>query len=387
MNSIYSLLNNNSEYRRLFNEVYNQGIFDGNALFLNHDERYKLVIDIVKGARWIIVGDSGSGKSYLLAIILGQFKNVWMFDPTGGLKDTLVEQYKKAKFKRSDLNKDWEFLEITKKKSDNRFCINVCDLHSRCVDIIFPMADQGSASKIGNRQKLLDFFELAKEEKTYRAFEDLCGTKLRYVLEELNIILDKKDKAPSIVELYYGRKIIDIEGIGVRNFCIGALLQSLIGERLELNVQERLDYKNFLVVGMDEAQRNCRNGTSVGDSFAQLGLECRKFGLASVLCGSAYNKLHSDVRNAWNLAFVLSSKSLTSKYRNEVINIFENEWKMLPDNGCFLFSKDGFYTGPEDKYFVVPSLEFFRCRKERLKHSDVVEKNGTGFCFSPNIFG
>ena len=361
------MIRSNSSMVEIFNSNPKKFILEKNSIYLNED--IVLEIDIEKGIRWIIVGDAGKGKSYALGIVLTQFKNDWMFDPTGKFLDTLEEQGASEK---------WEKLELKKSQTKNSFKINVVDMHSRVLDSLFPRAED--TNKKRNQRQAIEDFISRKHRKTYGEWVRWCKEyDLGFIKKDLDLILSRDDSATPILELAKGRKFIDCEGMSVRNPSIGVAIQSLIGARSKLTKKEAQKPENFIAISLDEAQDYARYHTPAGEAVAQLGLQGRKFGLGQVAVGSAYNKIHPDVRAKSNLKFIFSSPGMTQKYKNEGIDIISADWKKLGDNECFLYSDDGYYMGAPGKDMCLPSLYYKDAKRLSKKSDSVIRKDRTKF--------
>jgi hypothetical protein len=335
----------------------------------------ELEIDIVPvdGLRWIMVGNPGTGKSYLLSIVLNQFRNVWHFDPTGKFFDTLKEQ---------GLHKKWKFHKLSSEQGKGFFKINVRDLHHRGLNSIFPRAENNEKKRL-QRISIEKF--LKRKDRCYADWADMCEElKLDNLFRDMEWILSSDDSAPSIDELSSGKHCIDCEELSIRNPGIGVLLQSLIGFRRGLPKEVALNPSNMVVVSLDEAQDWCKQDTPVGEAFSTVSLQARKYGIGEILCGSAYDTFHPNIRGKSDLKFIFESKGIAKKYVDAGLNINVDDFSQLPKYHFFLFSNDGTFNGIMGGDVYLPSLYFFE--KENMP----VEKNfvviGKKFDFSVSDF-
>jgi hypothetical protein len=216
-------------YRGTANRVEEKINADKNKIVLTKNKRYHLEVNPEKGIRWLIFGDGGKGKSWLLATIFLQLPNGIVFDPSGGgLINTIKKQCSLYRLKYWRVAKDFDELILEKGNSKKRFRINVCDVAPECVDLIFPYSTGGSSKKNRERNALTDFFN-QKNDKTYANLEELCKKyHLEYVLHDLDYILDKKDNAPSLESYCYGKKIVNIQSLSVRSFSLGVFIKSMM---------------------------------------------------------------------------------------------------------------------------------------------------------------
>jgi hypothetical protein len=322
-----------------------------------------LEIDVrpVDGVRWIIVGNPGSGKTFCLSIILNQFRNVWHFDPTGKFFDILKEQ---------GLHKKWSFYKLSTEQGKDFFKINVCDLHSRALNSIFPRAENNERKRL-QRISIEKF--LKNKDRCYADWVDLCEElKLDNIFRDLEWILSHTDSAPSIGELASGKHCIDVEELSIRNPSIGVLLQSLIGFRRGLDKSDALNPSNMVVVSLDEAQDWCKQDTPVGEAFSTVSLQARKYGIGEILCGAAYDTFHPNIRGKSDLKFIFESKGIAKKYADAGLNINVDDFASLPKYHCFLFSNDGVFNGFTGGDMVLPSLYFFEKELEPIEEGFVV---------------
>lgn len=357
-----------NEYERLFNAPMKKSYYDKDAIYFNEDTVFH--IDIVDGVRYIMVGDPGSGKSYALAVILNQLNNAQMFDPTGKFGAILKEQGTRG---------DWEFYSLQDAAKKRAFKMNVEDLHPRIINSIFPKVEP-TPKKTFQRQALEEF--ILKGNKTYSELEALCdGIGLMHIFKDISKILHPSDNAPKMESLLYGKKVIYCEGLSTKNAAIGVYLQSLIGFKSSMSLKQAQEKKNFVVTALDEGQDFCKYETPLGNAFSEESLQGRKFGIGNIVAGSAYNKIHPDVRAKSNLKFVFRSPGMTNRYKSEGINIIKDDWEKLEDYHCFLFSSDGEYNGVEGHDWAKPSTFFVEARKEKDRPSVVIEKDATVFNF------
>jgi hypothetical protein len=356
----------NTAFAEIFNTKPRKIFFEKNSIYLNQFN--SIEIDIVDGARWIIVGDAGSGKSFCLGVMCNQFKNVWSFDPTGKFRDTIEEQ---------GYDDKWEFLSLTPKKSKHAFKMNVRDLSDRILDSLFPRAEDTEKKRM-QRQAIENFVK--QPNNTYADWEKLCEeSKLSTVFNDLRWVLSEDDSAPSLLELSKGRKCIDCEGISVRNPCIGVVLQSLIGARSKMSKSYRLNADNFIMVTLDEAQDYARYQTPSGEAFKHVNLQARKYGIGQILVGSAYDSIHPDCRAKSNMKFIFSSPGITDKYKREGIDIIQDDWAKLSKYECFIYSNDGQYRGAIGDNKCIPNLYFKAIKKINKIPDYIIKQDRTDF--------
>lgn len=361
------MIRNNSSITEIFNSNPKKFLLERNSIYLNED--VVLEVDIVNGIRWTIFGDPSSGKSYFLGVVLTQFKNNWMFDPTGKFSDTLEEQ---------GVSEKWVQLELKKAQTKDSFKINVSDLHLRVLDSIFPKTEDTNKKRY--QRQAIETFISRKQEKTYSDWVQWCKEyDLDFIKKDLDLIFSRDDSAPPILELAKGRKMINCEGMSVRNPAIGVAIQSLIGARSKLSKREVMKPENFIIISLDEAQDYARFQTPSGEAISQVGLQARKFGMGQITAGSAYNKIHPDIRAKSNLKFIFSSPGMTQKYKNEGIDIISSDWDKLEHNECFLYSDDGYYKGASGKDKCLPSLYYKDAKKLSKKSDSVIKKDKTKF--------
>lgn len=335
---------------KMFNRKIKKLHFEKNSIYIN--KTAVVEIGVVDGIRWIIVGDAGSGKSYLLGVVLNQLKNVFMFDPTGKFRDTVDEM---------DSVDKWQFYELSPKNKPNNFKINVNELHPRILDSLFPRSED-TEKKRKQRQAIEEF--LQSPVRTYDAWEKMCEeNKLDALYTDMRWILSENDSAPHIIDMIRGKKSIVCEEISIRNPSIGVFLQSLIGARSKMPKSYLLNPDNFVLVALDEAQDYCRYQTPVGNAFATLNLQARKYGIGEVLVGSAYDNLHPDVRAKSNMKYIFSSPGLTNSYKREGINIIQDDWLKLEKYECFIFSGDGKFNGAVNNDMALPDLYYKEIRE------------------------
>jgi len=354
-----------------------------NTIFF--DRRNSVEIEPIEGVRWLNVGDAGSGKSIKNAIELAQFKNVLFFDPTKKFFQTIlkvgdwIENQLNDRGEARKFVDKWHVLTISPNQNEsNLFKMNVRDLHPRCLDSIFwRMEDSDKAT--ARRQLLQTFF--MRKEKTYVEWKELCEEHkgLTSVFNDLDWILDKNDAAPDLEALVHGAKIIDISEISTNNCCVGVFMQALMAKRKPMPDSYVLSPSNFVVIALDEAQDWCTNNSPVGIAFADVNTQGRKYGLGQILTGSAWNKLHIDVKTKSNMQFVFKSKGMTSKYRNSSLDILPEEWDNLQKYGCFVFSSDGRFNGPSNGDKCLPSIYFVEQKINNAEKEYVVRKHKTSF--------
>ena len=346
-------------------------------IILTQNKRYHIEVNPEKGVRWLIFGDAGKGKSWLLATIFMQLNNGIVFDPSnGGLLNTIKKMCKLYRLNYWRVMKDFDVLVLEKGNNRNRFRINVCDIAPECVDLIFPYSTGGSSNKNKQRNALTDFFS-KKQEKTYAGLKELCVKHhIEHVLHDLDYILDKKDKAPSLESYCYGKKIVDIQSLSVRSFSLGVFIKSLMVLRSKWTNKKRLNINNMLYLLFDEAQRYAKLKTAVGESLASINREARKFGIGSILCGSSYRKLEPDIRASWNMVFAYYCKVITSKLRSEAIDINEDEWDYLPENHCYVLdSEANKFKGAVGKDFFMADDFFWVIKKRRATSKEIVSNS------------
>ena len=355
---------------KMFNKKIRKLHFEKNSIYVNRTTVVE--IGIVDGIRWVIVGDAGSGKSYLLGVVLNQLKNVFMFDPTGKFNDTVEEM---------DTLDKWQFFELNPKNRENNFKMNVADLHSRILNSLFPRSED-TEKKRKQRQAIEEF--IARPNKNYDDWETMCEeNKLDALYTDMRWILSENDSAPRLIDMCNGKKSIVCEEISIRNPSIGVFLQSLIGARSKMKKSYRLNPNNFVLVALDEAQDYCRYQTPVGNAFAELGLQARKYGIGEVLVGSAYDNLHPDVRAKSNMKYIFSSPGLTNSYKREGINIIQDDWQKLDKYECFMFSDDGKFNGAVNNDIAMPDTYFQEIRAINKIPQITIKKQE--FAFRPRL--
>ena len=356
---------------QMFNEKIKRLSIHKNCVYLNKDTIIEL--DSVDGARWMVIGDAGSGKTYQSSIVLNQFKNVFFFDPTSRFRDTLTEQ---------GLEDKWVYKFLSPKKKKRAFKINVQDLGKGdgIIHILFPRSEDSDKKRL-QRQAVEEFLD--RKTKTYEDWEEMCDKKkLNNIFTDLRWILSEDDSAPDILEMAVGRTVIDISEMSVRNPSLGVFLQSLISARRRLKKKQCLNPSNFVVVALDEAQDYCRQFTPVGEAFATLNLQARKYGLGELLIGSAYDNFHPDVRSKSNMKFVFLSPGITNQYRREGVDINMDDWDKLRKNECFIFSSDGEFNGVINNDICFPDLYFKDVKKLNRIPKYVVKQKNSSFSVS-----
>jgi len=358
------------QFTEIFNEVTTKKNISSNQIHLN--ENTHININPVEGIRWINVGDAGSGKTYLMAVVGNQTKNCTIFDPTAKFRDTLKEM---------GCEKDWMFYEFNKKNNSQSFKINVRDLNERIIDSLFPRTED-TAKKRQQRQAIEDFLkENETKPKTYDDWEQMCEDKdLELIKKDLDYILSSKDAAPDISFWGTGRKVIDCEGITVKNPAIGVFLQAFIGMRSKLSKSYVLNLDNFVLFCLDEAQSYCRQDTPLGNAFAKVNTEARKYGIGELLVGAGYDTLHPEVRARWNMALIFNSKGLVKKYRGEGIDLILDDMSMLERHKyhCFMFSKDGKFN----RRMILPDTYFLEVRNNKKTPAFLIEREEIEYSFN-----
>lgn len=366
------MLNTNTAFIDMFNRKPRRISYEKNCIYLSAGTVIEIVV--VDGVRWIIVGDPGSGKSYCMGIILNQFKNNWMFDPTGKFKDTIEEQ---------DMRDKWTFWELHP-KSRQGFRINVSDFHPRVLDSIFPRAED-TEKKRKQRQAIETF--CASTEKTYDRWERLCDeNKMDTIFSDMRWILSEDDSARPILDLAKGKNLIDCEGISVRNPSVGVALQCLLGARSTMPKVYLLDADNFICISLDEAQDYAKGQTPSGNALASLSLQARKYGIGEILAGSAYDSIHPDCRAKSNMKLVFSSPGITDKYRREGIDLIQDDWQKLDEHECFLYSSDGRFKGATGNDKCLPDMYWKKLKQLNKIPNTIIKRDNTQFEFRRNIF-
>jgi len=353
-----------------------------NTIILSPNTQIK--INTIDGVRWINVGDAGSGKSWKNGIECSQFKNVVFWDPTKKFYQNIIKQANEIKQLYGDeeaqkYRQAWKLYQLTPEEILTKnyydtdegkieikpFKMNVNDLNSRCLDAIFWRVEKNQ-KEIIRRQLLHEF--LMRKHKTYKDWKQLCEEVkgLDAIFNDLEWILSHDDSAPSLESIVHGKSIVDISDISTNNCCVGAFMQSLFGLRKDLSDDYLFDPNHFVIMALDEAQDYCINNNPFGVAFADINKQARKFGIGEILTGSAYNKLHIDVRTKSNMQFVFKSKGMTNKYRNNNLDIMPEEWDNLQEHACFVFDDTGKYSGPSGGDSCYP---YFYYIEEKLRNN------------------
>jgi hypothetical protein len=342
----------NDPMLKMFNKKIKKFQMQKNSIYIS--KQVVIEINVEDGLRWLIVGDPGSGKSYLSGIVFNQFKNCLFFDPTDKFRDTIREM---------DCENKWEFLQLNPKNKKENLKINVRDLmpSKELSDTLFPRAED-TDKKRKQRQAVENF--LSMPDKTFDDWEKTCEeNKLDALYSDLRWIFSENDSAPSLLETTRGKKCVVCDEVSIRNPSIGVFLQAVISSRRRLSKQFNMNPENFWLCGLDEAQDFCKYQTPVGNSFATLGLQARKYGVGSALIGAAYDNLHPDVRAKSSMKFIFSSPGLTKSYKSEGVDIIQDDWQKLDKYECFLYSQDGRYKGATNNDTCLPSLYFQEIRE------------------------
>ena len=339
-------------FNSTFNDRFDKKEFQKNAIHIN--EHVKIPIDPQDGFRCIDVGDAGSGKSFLLGVIANQFKNLTLFDTTAKFIENL---------KKMSCENDWEYYSFTKNDNSNSFKINVSDFGEKIIDSIFPRVED-SNTKRAQRQAVEEFIRQNKRvKKTYSDWCLLCEeNKMDYIKRDMDWILSPTDSAPPILFWGQGKKVIECEGLSVKNPSIGVFLYSFIDARGKHSESWCLKPENFVLFALEEAQKYCLQDTPLGNAFAEVSSFARKFGAGSILVAAGYDQMHTGIRANWNFCFVFNSKGLTKKYRKEGIALNFDVFIELEKHKyhCYIFTKDGKFN----RKMALPTTFFLETRKD-----------------------
>jgi hypothetical protein len=355
-------------YSNLWNKKKVRRVKKKNVVHINYE--LALDLDTLDGIRWLVPGNAGSGKTWLMGIVLDQFPNSQMIDPTGKFINTLEKQ---GTYLR------WQVFQLAKKRTSKPLLkMNTNDLHIRCLNTIFPKTN--STPKQQMQSQIFEEF-LQRKEKTYAELKELCKQhQLMHILNDLDYILHPHDNAPSIRELIYGKKVIDVEGISINQRCVGVYLQSILGFKSDMGENWSQKPENFTMLGFDEAQAYCRYNTPLGNTNADIIGQARKYGLGSLTGGAGYNTIHIDIRTKWNKIFVFNSPGLTKHYTREGINIISDDWERMGKYECAIYSDDGNFKGFEGEHLFLPDLTFLDVRHG--KKVEKVSSDKTNYNFS-----
>lgn len=326
----------------LHNIEIDKEVREKGVICLNDKNSFKLST-VGKGAsaRIGVFGGTGSGKTYLDAIIMNQFPDeggVIFLDPQNRFDIVLRAQ--------DQLHK-WDFYAITEifkpqvirhknlRKRTMKLQINACELNERAATVY---AKNRADKKLKNTLK--KFCQLKKELRTYANLRLLCKkNKAMDLFNELKFILHPHDLGISLDELSVGKKVIDISTLTGQDRVVGVLIESILGHRALAKDREHLP----LLVAIDECQRYCNGNQEIGAAIGGLCTTGRVFNIFVLISGIVPRKLNTMIKGSLNIFFIF--------------RLLQNDLEELVNYNIRLYPEDfeefpKIYDAERDEYII-----------------------------------
>lgn len=309
--------------------------------WVSFNKKQGFSFDPKDGIRAIICGEPGSGKSYALAVILNQFKNVLMFDPSPNIDffgKTLDE---------IGVQEEWICYRLDpKSKAKNVLKLNICDCGEEVANAIFYKTIK-NANERNKRNAMQKFFRLPRDRKNWSDFKHMMiENDLDGYLEDFGWVFSKQDDGKSIEDLQVGKIVIGIEGINSQSMALGIFLAVLSESRTGLKKRGEIDElgEDFLVLSLDEGQSYAMLNTSLGNSMAKNNAVLRKCGIGQVVAGSFWSGkeigFHPVLRKNRNYTFIFNSPASEKGYMGDAIDVRSYDFDGLEKYHFFFWNDE-----------------------------------------------
>lgn len=261
------------------------------------DEKISFRLTSLKVRHISVIGQTGTGKTYLICNILSQIKHVIYFDPQ-------VRAYENLKLLGVD--DEWTRLRISggDTRSNRDLKINACDIDSRILQSL------GGDKKTSIRRSLTLFFGLPKEERTYSHMKEclLAGKSANSensdFWKDIKRVLHSKNKGMPLQQLQHGGKfIIDSDEIGIMSFIPALIIESIIGKRVR---KEEGFRKTTICIAYDEVQKYANNNTITGKSLGNCAARGRIYGISTLTSGTHLKNAHIDLIGSIKYVFMFN---------------------------------------------------------------------------------
>jgi len=300
--------------------------------------------------RGVIVGETGTGKTYCLAVVLNQYSgDVLFFEPSGQIIELFTE---------IGVEDDWNYYSICSgdgllpDKIYKRLQLNASELQPSIADVIYKEKNERKP-----RETLRNI--LSDEDLTYESLrQGLIEKKLDDFWREVKIILSPTDEGITLKELWAGKNILDISNLGNQNRVLAVIINSIFTKR-----SRNKSYSNTsLLMCIDEMQDSANKETEVAAAFSIVNTQGRKFGIDSVLTGVSLRKVYPGLRGQLNTFFIFrisgeDMKKIKGQFEIALYPEDFSQFTMDEKGHCYYWSK----MTPEDaprEFFISPDWKY-----------------------------
>ena len=242
--------------------------------------------------RGVIVGETGTGKTYVLVVILSQYLGDVLFcEPSGQILELFTE---------IGVVEDWSYYSICSgsnllpDKIYKRLQLNASELQPSIADVIYKEKNERRP-----RENLRNI--LSDRDLTYESLKQgLIAKKLDDFWREVKIILSPTDEGITLHELWTGKNILDISNLGNQNRVLAVIINSIFTKRS----RNKSFTDTSLLMCIDEMQDSANKETEVACAFSIVNTQGRKFGIDSILTGVSLRKVYPSLRGQLNTFFI-----------------------------------------------------------------------------------